>query len=556
MRIPVCFLIVFSLLCSCGGGDCDALFGEIDSLASVNPELAMARLDSIDPSAFSDRDRNRYDLLRIKANDKAYVVHTSDSLILSVVDYYSDHGSDARYAEALYYAGRVYSDLGDAPAALRYFQQALELLPDNGENHKFHGTILSQTGRLLESLRLWEQAKSYLWESFGKSIEFGDTLNAAYDLELLGSIYLSTDSLDKAGKILKKAIMLVSTVSKVDSANISVLLAEVYSKKGDVDSALNIIRPLPGLVEPLFRNIALKSAAEIYHSAGIRDTAYSYARQLAFSDGFDNKKTGFRVMLSPEIIGFVPRDSVAAYILEYNALIEAYHDTYDKQGALIQNASYNYQIHVRERERAEASRLKIERVLFSIVVVVLIILIVSFYVRYRDSKEILRLRKALDVLESLQTGEEPETAASAPVYDADSLRGRLLAKVRSLEEEESEIAVPDLILQSKPYNEILKKLDSDSKKLVSPETWDGLAAVVEEAVPGFKERLDELTDGKLSETNYQMVLLIKCGFSPTAISTLLVKAKGTISSNRRYLGKRIFGQTITGQLFDKIIRLL
>ena len=58
--------------------------------------------------------QKRYHLLTIKANDKAYITHTSDSLILSLVDYY-EHGGDPVYlGEAYYYAGSTYRDLGDA----------------------------------------------------------------------------------------------------------------------------------------------------------------------------------------------------------------------------------------------------------------------------------------------------------------------------------------------------------------------------------------------------------------------------------------------------------
>ena len=50
----------------------------------------------------------RYKLLTIKANDKAYITHTSDSLILSLVDYYEHDGDPAYLGEAYYYAGSTY----------------------------------------------------------------------------------------------------------------------------------------------------------------------------------------------------------------------------------------------------------------------------------------------------------------------------------------------------------------------------------------------------------------------------------------------------------------
>ena len=91
-------------------------------------------LDSIDKDRLPESDSHFLDLLRIKARDKAYVTHTSDSIILSVVDYYADHKDSGLYPEALYYAGRVYSDMGDFPTALEYFHAALDETPEK-ERH-------------------------------------------------------------------------------------------------------------------------------------------------------------------------------------------------------------------------------------------------------------------------------------------------------------------------------------------------------------------------------------------------------------------------------------
>ena len=53
---------------------------------------------------------------------------STDSLIRTVLEYYEKHPGSEQYPEALYYGGRVYSDLGDSPTALRYFQHALDAL--------------------------------------------------------------------------------------------------------------------------------------------------------------------------------------------------------------------------------------------------------------------------------------------------------------------------------------------------------------------------------------------------------------------------------------------
>ena len=105
-----------------------------DSLTSVNPDSAIALLNSLKGEMNSAPEATQvyYRLLCIKANDKAYKDHTSDSLILPILHYYIEKNDECHLPEAYYYAGRVYRDLGDAPQALGYFEKAIEALPEDG----------------------------------------------------------------------------------------------------------------------------------------------------------------------------------------------------------------------------------------------------------------------------------------------------------------------------------------------------------------------------------------------------------------------------------------
>lgn len=128
----------------CGRTSHDHRLERIWGYVSDKPKEAMAALDSIDVTSMSEADRAFYNLIGIKAKDKAYVLHTSDSLILTVIDHYSRHKEDGLYAEALYYGGRVYSDLGDYPTGLHYFQEALDLLPENTPHLRLRGMSLAK----------------------------------------------------------------------------------------------------------------------------------------------------------------------------------------------------------------------------------------------------------------------------------------------------------------------------------------------------------------------------------------------------------------------------
>lgn len=114
-------LVFVLLLLGCSENKHDSRLIDIASTISDSPQEALTRLDSIDYGKLSEADRHYYDLLSIKATDKAYITHKSDSLTLDVIDYYSRNSEDGLYPEALYYGGRVYSDLGNYPTALEFF---------------------------------------------------------------------------------------------------------------------------------------------------------------------------------------------------------------------------------------------------------------------------------------------------------------------------------------------------------------------------------------------------------------------------------------------------
>ena len=110
-----------------------------------NPRKAIIELEKLSPQTLSESDRYFRNLLIIKSKDKAYVTHSSDSLVLDVIEYYKKSTDKSLYPEALYYGGRVYSDMCDYRTALAYFNEALKLLPIDTDNIELRACIISQT---------------------------------------------------------------------------------------------------------------------------------------------------------------------------------------------------------------------------------------------------------------------------------------------------------------------------------------------------------------------------------------------------------------------------
>ena len=99
-------------------------------------------------------------------------------------DYFSKHHEEL-YPEVLYYGGRVYSDIGDYPTALRHFNEALEKLEDSEKNLALKATINSQTGQLLNKLCIYDQAQQYIRAAIEIEKATKDSINLMYDYNTL-----------------------------------------------------------------------------------------------------------------------------------------------------------------------------------------------------------------------------------------------------------------------------------------------------------------------------------------------------------------------------------
>ena len=146
----VIVLMMVLIIASCSDHKgASELYDRVNAAILSNPDSALAQLQSMssDISSSDEAMSCTYSLLCIKAKDKAYIPHESDSLILAILPYFEKNTD--RLPEAYYYAGRVYSDMGDAPEALNYFEKALELLPDASRAEdvlRQKSVILSQMG--------------------------------------------------------------------------------------------------------------------------------------------------------------------------------------------------------------------------------------------------------------------------------------------------------------------------------------------------------------------------------------------------------------------------
>ena len=128
------FLTLVILLACQPNSDVHSEWIAIDSLCVANPEQAISQLEQMALKVNSKDEWawHRWQLLRIKAQDKADRPLTTDSIIKTVVSYFDKSGSADERIEAYYYLGRTYHELYDTPRAVTAYLTAIELSEKNG----------------------------------------------------------------------------------------------------------------------------------------------------------------------------------------------------------------------------------------------------------------------------------------------------------------------------------------------------------------------------------------------------------------------------------------
>lgn len=579
-------IILFSLLLffSCSDNKIDERLVHINEIIPESPEEALSHLDSINYKDLSEANQYFYDLVKIKAEDKAYIKHTSDSIILRVISYYATHDKDKLYTEALYYGGRIYRDMGDSPNALKYFHLALDNLTERKADNNLKARILSQTGRLLTGISLYDEAIPYIEESI-KICELNkDTVNIVYELQLLGGTYLRAKKYRLAEHYFNNAIEMSSNLPVSFNAKAKMYLADVKYQTGQLDSALVLIRNTPDLVKPIARNSALAAASEIYLENELLDSAYIYAHELLNSSDSTNKRTAYQVMTSPKLKKLIPLDTLYQYISEYRELLENYHDDNKTQLAINQQNFYNYQQYVIKQKEAEAYNSTLLKWIFGISSLCLILGMAVFYYKNKVNKTLVELHLALESIDILnenisQTninsttteGNIPESVNDAPestikddsedtsfltTKSEKELRDKLRNKLLSLYNSNKAAKLSEDVIESEAYKKLQELIKQ--KQILSYEDpfWDELEYVVIKSSPQFKENLKLLTQSRLTTIDLHTALLIKCHILPSQMAVLLSKSKGAIVSRRESLCVKIFGEQKGTKVIDGIIRLL
>lgn len=564
---------LLSLLLSACGGEYNypPVLDEISRVADDDPERAMAMLDSVRPTLDHDDESVMmyHSLLTIKAHDKAYITHTSDSAIVAIINHYENGGDPRHLPLAYYYGGRVYSDLGDAPQALDYFLKANEVVT----NTTLKSLICSQMGQLYLNMGIYDEAHKYTKASLDYDNLLKDSIGIIYNIVELGNIEFRQAKYDSALCLYEKALSQSERLNnKIISSHIHRQLSGLYLFMNKLDNAkthlnsclnLSIRKDIPNVYSMLsFYHLKKENYDSVkYYSEQVLPIANIHIQMSTYA------------RLSKVALAENKITEARDYLNKYITLRDSAEQLNDSETLRRMTSLYNYQLREKKNHELEAENNQkdkfIEYLSFSIIIICLILVSIIQYLKRRKARIELKFR--------LFKEQQDIQYRKSQSYISENNK-----KIAKLQQDLDEIVSENSILRSqlieqkemleyankqahKDITFLMSQLDAlqkseicyafKAKPNITTEDWHELESEIIKNFPQFKITLYSLAP-KLTLKEYRICMLVKSGIRPIRISELLYTSIENVSTIRRRLYKKISGNNgSTYEADDFILQL-
>ena len=573
-------LLIIMILTSCAGNrKYDDLMQRADSIMNVNDDsakVAIRMLDGVKSQLpeFSKAQKMRYELLRHKAMNKAYISFTSDSKMKEVVDYYDRHGSANERMLANYVLGCVYRDMHEVPLALEYYNKAAEQADTTAADCDY-GTlyrVYSQMGFLFSKQYLPYQ----LLDAFGKAEKYAylakDTLNAIINYQNKGDAY---DYLEKKDSVVAINLRSANMFKRIgDNYNAAIALGCNYSYYIEKQDSVNAKKAFEAYFSTGYEGnsnygdakaFLLCEKGRYYMFISRLDSAFSCLNQsLKLSKSYSNKAAATKVLAQ-----YYARVNKPVLAMKYALKSSEYNDSdllavRESQLQQIQ-AMYNYG---RNQEIARKAELKAERITMLVYVliaggVVIFLLLTHLYLKQLKKKKekilvtkhlyddsLLKLRQKQEELELLRTVNDRKIADV--IKEKEQTINKLEDDLKDIRDKysNSSLSDVDILLKESSIYKRIKYLELHPKEIMRENDWIELEETIEQLIPSFIP----LLKNRLNVIAYRICLLVKLEISTSSIAILLGLSSSAISKYRKVMLEKLCGRSGKPKDFDEYIR--
>lgn len=568
-------------LSSCSNRKYEQTITRADNLMELSQDSArsaLAILDSIRPdlSKMGKSTQMRYQLVYAKGMNKGYVDFTTDSLMKEIVDYYDNHGTCQQQMLAHYLLGCVYRDLGDSPASLSCYNDAVEKVDTTSSDcdYKLLTRVYEQQGALFLSqsmpqnaLSAYQKAEKYAWIA-------KDTLSAVLSYEHLGNIYEYMDNMNKVIEVYENASRRyrqygypVQAARALGGAIQALILTKQYAK---AKKYMDVFEAESGYFQK-DSCYSYINYSHYYYLKGLycleshSDSAkYWFTKCQKFAKTNNNKSFSayawYLYYIKHQQMDSVAKYSEQAFAYNDSANLNMERDLMQKMQAIY---DYNRWKNVAHNEEIKATRVNLILLVSILVSVSVIIIGILIFLVYRKKRKL-----------ELQEKEEQENLIRQQIYytkqELELLRtvnDRKIADVIKEKEQtinklkedlkdirdkysNSSLSDVDILLKESSIYKRIKYLELHPKETMRENDWIELEETIEQLIPSFIP----LLKNRLNVIAYRICLLVKLEISTSSIAILLGLSSSAISKYRKVMLEKLCGRSGKPKDFDEYIR--
>ena len=568
-------------LSSCSNRKYEQTITRADNLMELSQDSArsaLAILDSIRPdlSKMGKSTQMRYQLVYAKGMNKGYVDFTTDSLMKEIVDYYGNHGTCQQQMLAHYLLGCVYRDLGDSPASLSCYNDAVEKVDTTSSDcdYKLLTRVYEQQGALFLSqsmpqnaLSAYQKAEKYAWIA-------KDTLSAVLSYEHLGNIYEYMDNMNKVIEVYENASRRyrqygypVQAARALGGAIQALILTKQYAK---AKKYMDVFEAESGYFQK-DSCYSYINYSHYYYLKGLycleshSDSAkYWFTKCQEFAKTNNNKSFSayawYLYYIKHQQMDSVAKYSEQAFAYNDSANLDMERDLMQKMQAIY---DYDRWKNVAHNEEIKATRANLTLLVSILVSVSVIIIGILTFLVYRKKRK-----------QELQEKEEQENQIRQQIYDTKqelellrTVNDRKIADVIKEKEQtinklkedlkdirdkysNSSLSDVDILLKESSIYKRIKYLELHPKEIMRENDWIELEETIEQLIPSFIP----LLKNRLNVIGYRICLLVKLEISTSSIAILLGLSSSAISKNRKVMLEKLCGRSGKPKDFDEYIR--
>lgn len=549
-----------------------------EQLMDVAPDSALTLLAQLTDSVAGEDESTQmhYHLLTIKAKDKCYIPHTSDSLMKVLVQYYEDRGTPEQQMEAYYYLGSTYRDMQDAPRALNCYQKAIDASAE-GKEYKMLSRIYSQMGTLYMYQKLYDEAIPVLKKAYHCCLSAEDSLSLPYALRDIGRAFTAQHDADSTLYYYESGYQAAKRINDVEQVSIvQGELADIYIQLGRYEQARVALLQSTSDVRG-DGNIAPQYAGwgDLYKKIGQLDSAEYYYHKALKIGGVYVKRGAYWSLYEIARDCLHDKDALQ-YLDQYFVYQDSVQEITDTEAVKKVEALYNYHHIENENNRLALSNEKSKTSFYQLIIGIALLSLtfggIFFYERKKkrlqlEQEQRLRFFEEIRNKESqgqiernnrqIATLQEQLTIVRA---QNDLAKEELLTIRKNLLEEKNNSIVASCLeretLISLFHHSVIYLLIAENCKAsnfrMKEAHWIELRKEIDATYNDFTNRLYALYP-KLSEVELRVCYLIKVSISASDIAALVCLKNNSVSSIRKRLYQKIHGVPGTTAMMDSFI---